>query len=89
MKHRGSPHRMDPPDRINGPRDKRTNEQTNGWTDGQFVYPSVRLLDGVWHLLISSTLRVLHSCSGREDRCNAGKLLRWHALIYDAVRLFL
>ena len=42
--HRGSfIHRMDAPDRHNGQRDKRTNERTDGRT--------VRLLDGVWHVL--------------------------------------
>ena len=46
MKHRGSfPDGMDAPDRHKGQR------RTNGRTDGQ----SVRLLDGVWHIMFIMT----------------------------------
>jgi len=40
---------MDARDRHNGQRDKRTNERTDGRTEGTSVR---RLLDGVWHILL-------------------------------------
>jgi len=49
LKHRGLfPHTMDARDRHNGQRD----ERTDGRTNRRFASfrPSVRLLDGVWHL---------------------------------------
>jgi len=38
---------MDARDRLNGQRDKRTNERTDEET--RRISSSVRLLDGVWH----------------------------------------
>ena len=60
------PHRMDARDRHNGQRDNRTNERTDGRTDGQTdvwtkrrvasLRPSVRFLDGVWHIGFHSNI---------------------------------